>query len=352
MNHPLRDLRLRDYRPRPALRLPSIVPARARFPVVDAHAHLGRWLTPDWAAPDVGALLALMDDLDIRALVNLDGRPGELEDNLDRYDRAHPGRFVTFAQVDWDEPARGGAFGARMAAQLRRAADAGARGMKVWKVLGLHVRDDVGRLVPPDDERLAPLWEAAADLGLPVTIHVADPVAFFEPLDARNERLEELLEHPDWCFGDRERFPPFDVLIDAFEALVARHQRTTFIGAHVANCAEDLARVGAMLDAHSNLHADIGARIAELGRQPRAARALIASHPDRILFGTDDVPAGQETFTTAFRFLETADEHFAYAAEPVPPQGRWAVSGLHLPDEVLAQVYAGNALRLIPGLSV
>ncbi len=347
----LRDLRLRDYHPRPALRRPSNVPSRARFPAVDAHAHLGRWLTSDWAAPDVRALLALMNDLNIRAIVNLDGRPGELQDNLDRYDRAHPGRFVTFAHVDWEEPGRGGAFGGRMADQLRRAAGAGARGMKVWKVLGLHVRDDGGGLVMPDDERLDPLWDAAADLALPVTIHVADPAAFFEPMDAHNERLEELLEHPDWWFGDRERFPSFDALVDAFEALVARHPSTTFIGAHVANCAEDLSRVGAMLDAHPNLHADIGARIAELGRRPRAARALITAHPDRILFGTDAVPASRETLTTAFRFLETADEHFAYAAESIPPQGRWAVSGLHLPDAVLAQVYAGNAMRLIPGLS-
>jgi predicted TIM-barrel fold metal-dependent hydrolase len=188
-------------------------------------------------------------------------------------------------------------------------------------------------------------------MGLPVTIHVADPIAFFEPMDARNERLEELLEHPDWWFGDRERFPSFDALIDAFEVLVARHPSTTFIGAHVANGAEDLARVDAMLHAYPNLHADIGARIPELGRQPRAARALITCHPDRILFGTDDIPPDREAFTTAFRFLETADEHFAYAAEPVPPQGRWAISGLHLPDDVLGQVYGGNASRLIPGLS-
>jgi predicted TIM-barrel fold metal-dependent hydrolase len=290
----LRDLRLRDYLPRPSLRVPQHILARARFPVVDAHAHLGRWLTPDWAAPDVGALLALMDELDIRAIVNLDGRPEELEANLDRYDRAHPGRFATFAQADWDEPSRGGAFGTRMAEQQRRAADAGARGMKVWKVLGLHVHDDAGRLVMPDDERLDPLWSAAADLQLPVTIHVADPIAFFESMDARNERLEELLVHPDWWFGDRERFPSFDLLVDAFEALVGRHPATTFIGAHVANSAEDLARVDAMLSAHPNLYADIGARIPELGRQPRAARATIVAHPDRILFGTDDIPATRE----------------------------------------------------------
>jgi predicted TIM-barrel fold metal-dependent hydrolase len=347
----LLDLPLRDYRPRPALHVPVHEVPHPRFPVVDVHNHLGRWLMDAWSVPDVGRLLALMDELHLRAIVNLDGRPGDLEANLARYDRAHPGRFATFAQVDWDEPARGGDFGTRMAAQLRRAASAGARGMKVWKILGLHVRDDRGRLVMPDDERLDPLWEAAAQAGLPTLIHVGDPVAFFEPLDPRNERLEELIEHPDWWFGDRDRFPTFPEIVEALEALVARHPGTTFIGAHVGCYAEDLAWVARMLERHPNFHVDIAARIAELGRQPRAARALFLAHPDRILFGTDDFPPNRETYLTHFRFLETADEHFPYAADPVPPQGRWSISGLDLPDDVLRRVYGENALRLVPGLA-
>ena len=136
----------------------------------------------------------------------------------------------------------------------------------------------------------------------------------------------------------------------AFEALVARHPRTTFIGAHVACAAEDLAWVGRMLDTYPNLHADIAARIAELGRQPRAARELIERHPDRIVFGTDLFPPDREIYGVHFRFLETADEHFAYDTEGPPSQGRWAISGLDLPSEILAAVYAGNARRLIPGL--
>lgn len=346
----LRELRLRDYRPRPMLRVPVRAPAPPRFPTVDAHQHLGRWLTGDWAAPDVRALLDLMDAANVRAIVNLDGRRDELEANLERYDRAHPGRFVTFGQVEWDEPARGGDFGARMAAQLREAVALGAYGMKVWKVLGTSVRDDAGRLVMPDDERLDPLWSAAADEGVPVTIHVADPVAFFEPLDEANERLEELLEHPDWWFGDRTRFPAFEEIVGALERLVARHLATTFIGAHVGCDAEDLAWVARMLGAYPNFHVDLAARIAELGRQPRAARALFTAFPDRILFGTDDFPPSLETYTTHARFLETADEHFAYAPDDVPPQGLWAISGLDLPDDALRAIYAGNAERLIPGL--
>jgi predicted TIM-barrel fold metal-dependent hydrolase len=347
----LRDLPLREYRPRSRLRVPEHHVPRAAVPAVDAHNHLGRWLGADgeWTTPDVGELLSVMDACNVATIVNLDGTWGdELEESLDRYDRAHPGRFVTLAHLDWRETAERG-FGERMAASLRDSIARGARGLKVWKHLGLRFRDDRDRLIAPDDERLDPVWEAAADLEVPVTIHLADPIAFFDPVDERNERLEELLANPDWWFG-APGLPGFDDLMVSFEALVARHPQTTFIGAHVACAAEDLAWVGRMLDAYPNLNADIAARIAELGRQPRAARALIERHPDRIVFGTDLFPPERDIYAVHFRFLETADEHFSYDVDEPPTQGRWTISGLDLPSDILAAVYAGNARRLIPGL--
>jgi predicted TIM-barrel fold metal-dependent hydrolase len=347
----LRDLPLREYRPRSRLRATEHLVARAAVPVVDAHNHLGRWLAADasWSAPDVPQLLDVMDACNVASIVNLDGMWGdELEANLDRYDRAHPGRFVTFAHLDWRETDAPG-FGDRMAASLRDSVSRGARGLKVWKHLGLRFRDDRGDLIAPDDERLGTVWAAAAELGVPVTIHLADPIAFFDPIDERNERLEELLAHPDWWFG-AQGLPSFDELMISFEALVARHPDTTFIGAHVACAAEDLAWVDRMLETYRNLYADIAARIAELGRQPRAARAVIERHHDRVVFGTDLFPPTREMYATHLRFLETLDEHFAYDVADPPPQGRWAISGLGLPSDILAAVYAGNARRLIPGL--
>jgi len=347
----LGELRLRDYRPRARLRVAEHLVPRASVPVIDAHAHLGRWLTGGWAVPDVGRLLEVMDACNVAAIVTLDGRWGEaLEANLDRYDRASPGRFATCAHLDWGLLAEAGSW-ERLVTHLRQSAAAGARGLKVWKDLGLHVRDERGELVMLDDRRLADVWDAAAELGLPVVIHTADPVAFFDPLDERNERLEELAAHPDWRFGDRERFPPFARLLEAFEGLVAAHPHTTFVGVHMAGSAEDLGWVGRMLDAYPNLSVDLAARIAELGRQPRAARALIERHPGRVLFGTDEVPPTAAAYATHFRFLETEDEHFPYSGEEVPPQGRWAISGLGLSAEVLEAVCSGNARRVFPALA-
>ena len=202
----------------------------------------------------------------------------------------------------------------------------------------------------PDDDRLSDVWDVAGELGLPILIHVGDPVAFFEAVDGNNERLEELLEHPDWSFSD-PRFPRFERIVESLEAIVAAHPLTTFIGAHVGCFAEDLSWVSRMLTAYPNFHIDIAARIAELGRQPRATRRLMLEHPDRVCFGTDIFPPSAEVYAIHYRFLETADEHFPYSVEQIPPQGRWAISGLALPDTVLRKVYHENAARLVPGLT-
>ena len=351
------DLRLRDWRPEPKVLLPTHRVDRARFPAVDAHNHLGRWLSawlgddPEaWAVPSVGELLDLMDACNLRAIVNLDGRWGdELEVNLDRYDRAHPGRFATFCHVDWAAAVASGDVGASGAASLHESVGAGARGVKVWKDLGLHIRDEHGDLILPDDVRLGPIWGAAGELGVPIFIHTADPVAFFDPIDERNERYEQLHRHPEWSFADPS-FPRFERLIEALEGLVAAHPETTFVGLHVGGYAENLGWVGRMLDDYPNFHVDIAARVAELGRQPRAARDLINAHPDRVLFGIDEFPPDRANYGIYLRFLETADEWFPHSTEEIPEMGRWGIGGLDLSDDVLQKIYADNALRIVPGL--
>ena len=350
----LRDLRLRDYRPRAALRRPLTDVPRAAVPAVDAHNHLGRWLTEGWASIDVGALLGVMDAANVAAVVNLDGMSGEeLEANIERYDAAHPGRFATFAQWDRTLFSRDAWRRARFAGRrLRPARCQRAEGLEGPRPASARRagRARHARRHPPR----SPVWDACASAAIPVTIHVADPIAFFDPLDEANERVEELLVNPDWWFGDRSRFPEFDRVLDALEGLIARRADVTFIGAHLLCCSEDLAWVGRMLDTYPNAHADIAARISELGRvAPRGAPARDRRTPTGSLFGTDAFPPDGDVYATHFRFLETADEHFPYDPwddEP-PGQGRWAISGLDLPRDVLEMVYAKNARRLIPGLA-
>ncbi len=347
-----RVLPLTDYRPRRAVRRPVTPRERGAVTCIDVHNHLGRWLSPDqsWMISDVGALREIMARVGVRHVVNLDGRWGtELEENLDRYDRVYPEAFSTFCQLDFSvlERAADGRATPALVHSLGRSAAAGARGLKVWKELGLRWRDRNGALIMPDDDRVGPVFAAAGELDLPVLIHVADPVAFFQPVDARNERLEDLTANPDWWFG-RPGWPSFDALIDALEAVVAGHPGTTFVAAHVGCAAEDLGRVNAMLTRYPNLHVDLAGRMAELGRVPRAARALVVDHPSQVLFGTDQYPVVEEEYRRWFRFLETADECFGYGPDDEPPgMGRWDVSALDLPASVLPALYHDNAAQIL-----
>jgi hypothetical protein len=348
----LRRQLLHSYAPQPALTVDATPVRAAAVAAVDVHNHLGTWLNSgvSWMAPDVGELLAQMDELNVATVVNLDGRWGrELQENLDRYDRAHPGRFLTFCQLDWTLLAEPG-FEGKLVESLRVAKAEGVGGIKVWKDLGLTARDHTGALVQPDDERLHDVWETAAELELPVLIHTADPVAFWQPVDRTNERFEELTRHPDWHHGSKP-VPTHGELLTSLERLLAAHPSLTFIGAHVASSAEDLGRASAMLDAHPNLVVDLSAREAELGRQPRAAASFITTYADRVLWGTDSFPFRPDQLRTWFRLLETDDEYFSYGPETTPQQGRWAVYGMGLPEDVQRAVYADNARRVIPALS-
>lgn len=341
------SLPLADFRPQSKLVVPTTTITKPRFPVIDAHNHLGETFGGGWINRPVSELLDCLDAAGVVALVDLDGGWGEaiLERHLDHFKAAAPERFVHFGGVAWDKWAElGNRFPDWVAQRLHAQARRGAEGLKIWKPFGLHVRDSAGQLVAIDDTRFDPIWATAAELGWPVLIHVADPVAFFDPLDATNERWEELHAHPDWQFPSPP-LPSFLSILEGLRRLVLRHPATTFIGAHVGCYAENLGWVGQLLDDAPNFYIDFGARIGELGRQPYSARRFFIRYADRILFGTDNAP-DVDAYRLYYRFLETDDEYFNYGLDPIPSQGRWQIYGLYLPDDVLAKIYAGNARRL------
>jgi len=341
-------LLVEDFLPKSQLIVPEHLVPRARFAAIDAHVHLGFW-RGHWAVEDVQALVGRMDQCHVKAVVNLDGGTGDqLKRNLERYKEPYPGRFAVLMTPDWATCARPG-WEEQLPRQLEEAIAAGADGVKIFKSLGLRVRDERGDLLRVDDERLDPLWARAGELRVPVLFHIADPVAFFTPLDRFNERWDELHEHPDWSFY-HPQYPTFADLMQQQANLLHRHPGVTFQSAHVASYAENLAWVGELLDAHPNLYVDISERIAELGRQPYTARDWFIRYQDRIVFGTDRPPIGP-WYEIYFRFLETFDEYFPHGPEQPPRQGRWNIYGIGLPDEVLRKAYYQNAATIYPSLA-
>jgi predicted TIM-barrel fold metal-dependent hydrolase len=365
-------LRLQDFRPRSMLHVTETHVSRPRFPVIDVHTHFTFTATETKGVPTgekmsfnstAEAALAVMDRKGVRAVVNLTGGSGKgLEATLDAFDRKHKGRFWSCAEPSygaWLDPG----YPRLQADAIQAAARAGARGLKILKTLGLGLRERLteGPLVKVDDARFDPMWEACAAHRLPVYMHVSDPEAFFLPIDCTNERWDELGNHPEWSFHGKD-FPSHKELMAARDRVLARHPKTLFVGLHVGHDAENLDFVSESLDRFPNFHVELGARIGELGRQPRRARRFFEKYQDRIFFGTDAVPppAGdatpQQIFSDAlyeiyYRFLETDDEYFDYAPAPVPPQGRWRIYGVALPNAILRKVYHENAERLL-GLSL
>ena len=356
-----RPLALKDYEPRSMLHVPETQVPRSRYPNIDFHTHLS-WIdrkgkshvVHHTATPQ--EILKVMDARNVRMMVNLTGGYGPLlEETIRHWQTPHPDRFMVFTEP-WYEKITSPNYPKFQADQLESAKEIGARGLKVLKRLGLYLRENVttGRLVKVDDRRFDQMWDAAGALDLPVAIHVSDPEAFFLPTDRFNERYEELSAHPDWSFHGRD-FPSNAELQEARNRVMGRHPGTKFVALHVAD-SENLPYVSECLDRYPNMYVDIAARIGELGRQPRMARKFFDKYQDRILFATDATPHGNETpqqifgnelYEIYYRFLETEDEYFDYAPAAKPPQGRWRIYGIGLPEKILRKIYYENAARLL-----
>jgi predicted TIM-barrel fold metal-dependent hydrolase len=359
-------LDISEYEPKSMLHVKESVVERARFPLIDVHTHIsesakhvnGVAIDPkrNFLAPP-NELLAVMERRNVLAMVNLTGGfDTGLTEAVTRYDRAFPGRFYTLTEPSYNrfmEPD----YRKIQAQAIEDAHKAGAKGLKILKTLGLYLRENIssGKLVKIDDQRFDPMWDVCGQLGIPVAIHVSDPIAFFTPTDKYNERFEELNNHPDWSFHGQD-FPSNAELLEARNRVMARHPKTQFNVLHVGNFAENLENVAHNLERYPNMWVELGARIGELGRQPRTARPFFDRYQDRILFGTDAVPHGDDVpqqvfgdqlYRIYFRFLETDDEYFDYAPARIPPQGRWKIYGLNLPEQILKKVYQENAARLL-----
>ena len=340
---------------------------RAEHRIIDLHAHIDA--TPEHLARAV----SIMDTVGIGVAVNLSGGtvthtgkkktdPSEFQETKALADKLHPGRFLWYMNLDYtnfDRPD----FAAEAVKQVEEGARLGAAGLKEFKRLGLYLRDGNKKLIAIDDPKLDPMWTRLGQLDMPVSIHVADPRAFWLPYNDKNERWTELKDHKSWWFGDKDVYPPREALLDALDRVVTRHPETTFVCVHFANNAEDIEWVDRALDKHPNMMADLAARIPEIGRhEPAKVRRIIEKHQDRILFATDfqvsdhyilgsggngPPPTDADAisfFQKHWRWLETNDRDFEHMT---PIQGDWKISAIGLPVPVLRKVYFENARRIL-----
>lgn len=331
------EMQWEDYEPESTLVVEEHPITSAKYPFVDAHAHLRAT-----SEAEIDELLEQMDAMNMAVIVNLSGGSGEeLKRNVDASREHADGRILHFANVDFssvDDPD----FGEKAAAQLEADVRNGASGLKIYKSLGMYVTYEDGARVKTDDPHLGPIWEKAGELDIPVLIHTGDPAPFWEPQDRFNERWFELKERP------RRKRPPepsWETIMGEHWNLIRNHPNTTFISAHLSWLGNDLDRLGELLDEMPNMYTELGAVIGELGRQPRTGREFFVEYQDRILMGKDSFEPSE--YHVYFRIFETADEYFPYYRKR---HAFWRMYGMELPDEVLRKVYYENALEIIPNI--
>jgi predicted TIM-barrel fold metal-dependent hydrolase len=331
-----------EYDPPSSLVVPEHKLTKSKFPFIDIHNHYGNMNTAD-----LSERVKFMDELNMGVMVNLSGRgfrgSGEhLAKSIDNISKQYPNRFVLFTNVDFgdiDNPE----WSARTVKQLEEDVKRGAKGLKIYKSLGIHNKDKNGKRIAVDDPRIDPVWAACGKLGIPVLIHSADPKQFWDPIDNKNERWLELKLHPGRRYDRKET--QWEQIISEQHNIFRKHPGTIFINAHLGWYGNDLGKLGSLMDQMPNMYTEIGAVIAELGRQPRAAKAFLTKYQDRVLFGKDSwVP---DEYQTYFRVLETEDEYFPYHKRY---HAFWRMYGIGLPDEILKKIYYKNAMRIIKGI--
>ncbi len=333
------DLTFEEYNPTSTLVVPKHIVKKAKFPFIDVHGHQYRM-----PKQDLVPVIAAMDTLNMGIMVNLSGRSGEqLQQSVKNIKDHYPNRFVVFANVNFEGVGKDNWI-QNAVNQLEQDVKNGAKGLKIYKSLGLRNKDSDGKRIAIDDPRLDPIWSKCGDLGIPVLIHAADPKPFWDEMDGDNERWLELKTHPRRKRGANNPVP-WEQIIKEEHNMFKKHPKTNFINAHMGWYANDLGKLGELLDEMPNMYVGIGAIIAELGRQPRFAKKFFVKYQDRVLFGKDSWKP--EEFPTYFRVLETDDEYFPYHKKY---HAFWAMYGLDLPDDVLKKVYYKNALNLVPGL--
>jgi len=327
------------YEPTSTLKVPETLLTRAKYPFIDVHNH--QWTMP---VQNLDKLVEKMDSLNMAVMVNLSGFRGKyLEWSLDNVNEKYSNRFVIFLNInfenldndDWPEaPLR----------LLEEGVKQGVKGLKVYKGLGLTDKDSKGNRIAVDDPRLDPIWAKCGELGIPVLIHSGEPNAFWKPKDQYNERWLELKQYPS-RYRSPDKYPSFEEVMAEQHRMFRKHPNTKFINAHLGWFGNDLKRLGDLFDELPNVYTEIGAVLAELGRQPRVASAWMIKYQDRVMMGKDTYK--MQEYYTYFRVLETEDEYFDYYRKR---HAHWKMYGLALPDSVLRKIYYQNALKVIPGI--
>ena len=332
---------IEEYSPKSTLKVKETLLIKSKYPFIDVHGH-----PFPTVISDLSELVSEMDSLNMAFMVNLSGFRGlYLTKSLENIKKNAPTRFGLFLNLDFERIDEKG-FESNTLKIINDAYNQGVMGLKIYKSLGLTDKDSKGDRIKINDPRLKPIWELCGILKIPILIHSGEPESFWFDKDKYNERWLELRQKPGRYMGDSNKYPTYKEVISEQHDIFEDNPKTTFINAHLGWMGNDLDALSEHLEKYPNVMTELGAVLAELGRQPKRAREFLINYKDRVLFGKDYNPSQEfSEYYTYFRVLETEDEYFDYYRKR---HAHWKMYGLSLPDSVLKSIYYKNALKLFP----
>jgi len=327
---------LKDYRPKSIYKIPVTEIDKAKYPIIDMHSH-----PYAKTAQQIEEWVKNMDEVGVQKTIILTMATGTEFDDIYRKYSKYPDRFEMWCGLDLSGNDNQG-FGPAAVKELERCRQVGARGVGEIhdKGSGLVSGKSKAPGMHPDDMRMDALWERCGELGMPISLHVGDPIWMYQRMDKTNDGLMNAYH---WRLDNKPNIVSLSGMIDILNRTLARHRRTTFIACHFANLDYDLGRLGEMFECNPNLHADISARYAETAPIPRFVSRFYEKYAERLVYGTD-MGFEKPMYRVTFRILESLDEHF-YEIEQF--DYHWSLNGFGLSGETLKQIYHGNATKLL-----
>ncbi len=337
-----------------ALRAAEATDAPPRFvdlPKIDVHSHVFD------DAPEFPALFRRLNVRTINVCNNgTDGRLEEMHRLAADLATKHPDVFpfeATFDLLRREEPT----YAAEVVAFLDRQFRAGARGVKIWKEVGIDIKTPGGKFILPDDPRFDPIYAFIAARKKVLHAHLAEPIDAWRPLDPESSHYAYYSGNPQWHLHGKPEYPTHAAIIAARDRILEKHPTLTVLGAHLGSLEHDLEGIAARLDRYPNFHVEVSARTRNLTRHPTAkVREFLRTYQDRVLYGLDaswkpflrptpPTPAQRTGHINRLELLYRADFDY-YAGRGEITYNNRKVQALALPRTVLEKFYHRNAQRL------
>jgi len=293
--------------------------------------------------------------VDIVVASNEDANFSTLQSKIDAAEafvkdsRGHAVLCTTFDPFKFSDPK----FAENAVRQLNRDFVNGAVAVKIWKNVGMELKDQSGHFVMPDDPRLEPIYKDIAAQGKTLIAHLAEPDSCWQPPNKNSPDYSYYNEHPEWYMFKQPDHPRKETIIEARDHMLEENPNLRVVGAHLGSLETNLDEIGRRFDRYPNFAVDVAARTVYLTLQPRdKAQQFLIKYQDRLVYGTDLSLYDRQNIERAEKNWEkqyATDWAFFSSDAMLEYEGR-KVRGLGLPPEVLRKLYHDNAVHWIHGV--